>query len=283
VTEASKENQEIACCEYFLNWYNKQHKRNYIHQKADTHFPDLKDNLNWDFVAYERVNPEEWIGIEVKELKFLRETSKRFTFWERLCSNLTKNLPGKGIQGEFEISFPPVLGLPQNESQTLLDAFGQVLIDKQSGWRVGETKDVGPDVGSKFPNWPKDKSDVDEWDEWGTYRPCKLEIRKVSDLGCKVSVVTSPLIIGDVVEEDKKAFNEVFKLKNGVIQPDRQLELAKEKGASKTILLLAGIGVDEGLTKNSVQNLDDYLISHIDCIYLVNMGNKDRVVKMYPR
>ena len=276
-----KQIEEKICVERFLNWYNKRQNRDYTYEKATVHFPCLKNKLNWDFVVYERDNPQEWIGIEVKELHSLRKTSISLELWRRLCSDLTKDLPGKGIQGEFEISFPPVLRLRQKESQTLLDAFGQVLIDKQSGWRVGETKDIGPDVRSKFPNWPKGKSDVDEYEKWRTYRPCKLEIKKVSDLGCKVSVVTSPLIIGDVVHEDKKAFNEVFKLKNSVIQADRQLELAKEKEARKTILLLAGIGVDEGLTENSVQNLDHDLISHIDCIYLVDMGNGDSVVKLY--
>ncbi|MFC1970277.1 hypothetical protein ACFLVV_03550, partial [Chloroflexota bacterium] len=133
-----------------------------------------------------------------------------------------------------------------------------------------------------FPNWPKEKSDVDEWDEYGTYRPRKLEITRVSDSGCKVTMVDMRGN-GDVVEEDKKAFNEVFKLKNGLIQPDRQLELAKGRGARKTILLLANIGVDEDNTRNSVQNcLDHELISHIDCIYLADMGNEDGVAKIYP-
>lgn len=278
-----KEIEEKTCVERFLNWYNRQHNRNYAYDKSTDCFPDLKDNLNWDFVAYERDNPEGWVGIEVKELRFLRETSIRFTFWERLCSKLMKHLPGKGIQGEFEIRTLPAFDLPKNERQRLLDAFSQVLINKQSGWEIGETKDIGPDVASKFPNWPKEKSEpFDEYDKWGTYRPCKLEITRVSDSGCDVRAVTSPLIVGDVVEEEKKAFNGVFRPKNGVMQPDRQLELAKEKGARKTIILLAGIGVDEGLTRNSVQNLDHHLISHIDCIYLVDMGYKDRVVKIYP-
>jgi len=275
--------EEEMCVQRFLNWYNKQRKRDYVYKRTEDHFPDLKGKLRWDFIVYERANPQEWIGIEVKELEILRkETSISFTFWQRLCSELTKDLPGKGIQGKFEISLPPVFDLPQNERQRLLDAFGQVLIDKQSGWKVRESKDISPDVASKFPNWPTGKSDVDEWDQWGRDRPCKLEITKVSDSGCEVRVVTSPLILGDVVEEDKKAFNEVSKLKNGVIQQDRQLELAKEKGARKTILLLAGIGVGEDNTKNSVQNLDHHLISHVDCIYLVDMGNGDRVVKMHP-
>jgi hypothetical protein len=278
-----KEIEEEIYVQRFLNWYSNQHNRNYICERATDCFPVLKDNLNWDFVAYEHHNPQDWIGIEVKELQFLRKTSISFTFWKRLCSDLTKDLPGKGMQGELEISFPPVFDLPPNERQEFLEAFSRVLIDKQSGWRVGETEDIGLDIASKFPNWPTEKSEpFDEYDKWGTYRPCKLEIKKVSDSGCKVSVVTSPLISGDVIEEDKKAFDEAFKLKNGLIQPDRQLELAKEKGARKTILLLAGIGVDEGLTKNSVQSLDHDLISHIDCIYLVDMGNGHRVAKIYP-
>jgi len=284
VKEKGKETTEEICVERFLNWYNKRQNRNYIYEKATDCFTDLKDKLNWDFIAYERANPQEWIGIELKELDPLRkETSVFFTFWERLCSDLPKDLPGKGIQGEFEISFPPVFDLPQNDRQRFLEAFIQVLIHRQSGWKVGETKDIGPEVWNKFPNWPTQRSDVDEWDEWGRDRPCKLEITKVSDSGCKVRVGTSPLVIGDVIEEDKKALNAVFKLKNGIVKPDRQLELAKKKGARKTILLLANIGVDEYNTGNSVQNcLDQGLISHIDCIYLVDMGNGRRVVKIYP-
>ena len=278
-----KEVEEKICVERFLHWYNKQHNRDYVYKRTEDHSTELKGKLRWDFVVYERANPQEWIGIEVKELQFLRETSKRFTFWERLCSDLTKDLPGKGIQGEFEISFPPVLGLAKKERPRLLEILSQVLIGKQTGWEVGKSKDIGPDVWSEFPSWPKQRSNVDEWNVWGRDRPCNLEITKVSDSGCRVSVVTSPLITGDVVEEDKKAFDEVFRLKNnGLIQADRQLELAKEKGARKTILLLAGIGVDEGLTKNSVQNLDHQLVSHIDCIYLVDMGNGHSVAKMYP-
>jgi len=277
-----KEIEEKICVERFLNWYNKQRKRDYVYKKTEDHFTELKGELRWDFVAYERVNLQEWIGIEVKELPMLEEVSIRFKFWQGLCLELTEDLAGKGIQGEFGIFLPPVFDLPRDERQRFLEAFSQVLIHKQSGWEVRESKDISPDVASKFPNWPTQKSDVDEWDEWGRDRPSKLEITKVSDSGCEVRVVTSPLITDDVVEAHKKAFNEVFKLKNGLMQPDRQLELAKEKGARKTILLLGGIGVDEGLTKNYVQNLDHHLISHIDCIYFVDMGNKDSVVKMYP-
>jgi len=284
VNRRDKEIEEEICVERFLNWYNKRHKRNYIYKRTEDHpnFTGLKGELRWDFLAYEHDNPEEWIGIEVKELQFLRGTSVCFAFWGNLCSDLNKLLARRRFQGGFEIGFPPPLDLTQRERQRLLEVFSQVLIDKQSGWKAGETKDIGPDVWSKFPKWPTQRSNEDEWDEWGRARPSKLEITKVSDSGYEVRVVTSPLIDGDVVEEEKKAFNAVFKQKNGIIQPDNQLGLAKEKGAKKTLLLLAGIGVDEGLTRNFVQSVAHHLISHIECIYLVDMSDTDRVVKIYP-
>ena len=272
-----KEIEEEICVERFLNWYNKLHSRHYTYEKATDRFSDLQDKSNWDFVAFERDNPQEWLGIEEKAPPVIIETSKRSKFWKDLCSDLTKRLQSKGIQGRFEISLPPVLDLT-GKRQKFLEAFSQVLIDKQPGWRVGETKDIGPDVWSKFPNWPTEKSEpFDEYDKWGTYLPCKLEIKKISDSGCKVSMVIGPLIVGDVPEEEKKAFNEV-----DIKHANKQLKLAKERGAREAILLLASLGVDEGLTKSFVQNVDRHLISDIGCIYLVNMGDTERVVKMYP-
>jgi len=277
-----KENKEEICVARFLNWYNKQHKRNYIYRRATDYFPDLKGKLNWDFVAYEDDNLAKWIGNEVKELPRLKEIPIQLEFWQRLCSKLTKDLSGKGIKGQFEISVPPVLDLT-GKCQKFLEAFSRVLIDKQSGWQVGETKDIGPDIASKFSNWPTGKSDVDEYDKWGEDRPRKLQIKKGSDSGCEVRVVTSPLIAGDVVEAHKEAFNEVFKIENDAIRATKQLKLAKEKGARETILLLAcNPFVEEGLIKNEAQNLDRHSISDIDYIYLVDTGNKDRVVKIYP-
>jgi len=278
-----KEIEEKICIHRFLNWYNEQYKRNYIYERADTYFPDLKDKLNWDFVAYERDNPKLWLGIEVKELPHLMETSLWFEFWQCLCLELTQDLEGKGIEGEFEISVPPVLDLP-GKRQRFVEAFSQVLIDKQSGWEVGETKDIGPDIASKFPNWPTEKSEpFDEYDKWGTYRPCKLEIRKISDSGCEVTSPISPIRAFSVPEKHEEAFNAVFKPKNDVPRANKQLKLAKEKGARNTMLLLCcDPSVDESLIQNQLQKLDCHLISDIDYIYLVDVGSNDRVVKMYP-
>lgn len=279
-----KEVTEINCCQRFLGWYNKEHKRSYIHQRADTHFPDLKDKLNWDFVAYERHNPREWIGIEVKELPHLKEPFIKYKFRRDLCWKLTQDLKGKGIRGEFNI-FPPDVALKRGDRSEFRKVFAEVLYQETPNMNVKDIMDIGPDIADGFPNWRTEKSDVGEYHEWGEDRPCKLQITKVSDSGCKVSSPMSPtpITMYNVPEAHREAFNEVFKLKNDAIQANRQLKLAKEKGAKETILLLAcNAFVDEGLIKNLVQNLDRHLISDIDYIYLVDIYNKDRAVRMYP-
>lgn len=275
--------EEEMCVQRFLNWYNKQPKRNYIYQRADTYFSDLKGKLNWDFVAYEYDDPKDWIGIEVKELAIVRETSIRFEFWRDLCLKLTQDLKGRGIQGEFGI-FPPVFDLKPQERLKLRKSFIEVLCQKAPNMLVNEIIDIGPDIADKFANWPREKSNsLDEYDKWGEYHPSELQITKNADSGCEVSSLVSPLTLYDVPQSHEDAFNEVFKLKNDAIRANEQLKLAKEKEARETILLLAcNSFVEEGLIKNQVRNLDCHLVSDIDYIYLVDIGNKDRVVKMYP-
>jgi len=276
-----KDSDEETCVQRFLDWYNKEYKRSYIHQRADAYFPEVKDNLNWDFVAYEHDKPEEWIGIEVKEITIVREDSIRFKFWRNLCLELTPDLEGRGIQGEFGI-LPPVFNLKAEERPEFREAFIEVLCQKAPNMKVNEIINIGPDIADKFANWPREKSNPKEYHKWGEYRPAELIITISADSGYAVSSLSGPIIgCYDVAEKHKEAFNEVFNSRGA--KGNKQLKLAKEKGATKTILLLAcNSFVEEGLIQNQVQNLDCHLISDIDYIYLVDIGNKGRVVKIYP-
>jgi len=277
----SEEAEEI-CVQRFLNWYNEQHNRNYVHQRAENYFPELQSGLRWEFVAYERDKRENWIGIEIKELATIKETHIQFEFWKELCAELTRDLATRGIQGRFGI-LPPSFRLIHKDRTKFRKALADVLIDKKS-MKLNEFVDIGPDIADRFTNWPEEKSkDMDEYNKWGECRPSELTITKSSDSGCEVSSLISPIIIREVGVESNEVFDEVFKVdKDGNIQANEQLELAKEKGARNTILLLAcKFNVDEGLIRQRVTNLDRQLISDIDSIFLVYVGSKDRVVKIH--
>jgi hypothetical protein len=270
--------EEKICVEHFLSWYNKQRKEDCIYEKTEDHFTELKGKLCWDFMVYERGNPQEWIGIEVKELSTMRDVSGWSEFWNKLCLELTEDSVSKGIRGKFTIIHPPVLNLRPEKRINFRRAFVEVLTNKQSMLKGGFV-DIGPDIADKFPNWPKEKSEpFDEYDKWGTYRPCKLEIKKISDSGCEVISPISPIVLRDGVELHEKTFNEA-----DIKHANKQLKLAKERGTKKTILLFACHPfIEESLIKDQVQNLDRHLISDIDSIYLVATGNKDIVVPIYP-
>lgn len=281
------EKLEELCVKHFLNWYNEQHKRNYIYQRAEDCFSKLKGGLRWEFVAYERDNQKEWIGIEVKELDILKEVTIRLHFWVKLCSELTKDLESGGIQGEFDI-FPPVFELKHQEHPKFRKAFIEVLCQKSPNMKINEFTDIGPDIAKKFANWPKQKSNIKECDKCGEYRPSKLHIIKIVESGCEVKSVASPGIGGSVKDKIKEAFDKVFRVKRNGIPANEQLKLAKEKGARETILLLicqlptdvVDFSIDP--IKYQIQMLKRHLISNIDYISLVNVGSENKVVKIYP-
>jgi hypothetical protein len=205
------EEAEEICAQHFLNWYNKQYRRDYIHQRAEDYFPELKGGLRWEFVAYERNNLQDWVGIEVKELITVRETSIRFKFWQDLCLELTQDLAGREIKGEFGI-LPPVFDLRSEERLKFREAFIEVLCQEATNMKVDEIINIGPDIADKFANWPKEKSSsLDEYYKWGEYRPSELQITKSADSGCEVISLTSPMIGPySVPEKHKETFNEVF-------------------------------------------------------------------------
>ena len=268
-----KEAEEI-CIQRFLNWYNEQQRRNYTYERAEKRFCDLKGGLRWEFVAYEPDNPEKWIGIEVKELG-AREVTVRFEFWRDLCRELTQDLARRKIEGEFDIR-PPVLDLKPKERTGFLETFMKVLSQKAPNMKVNEEIDIGPDIAERFAHWPRERSDVDEWERWGRCRPYKLQITKTADSGYEVTSPISPIVLRDGEKIHKQTFGEA-----DIKHANEQLRLAKEMGARETILLFACMPfVNEAPIKNEVQNLESHL-SDVDHIYLVGMS-KDIVVKIYP-
>ena len=279
----NKETQEKICVERFLNWYNKQHKEIYVCEKTKDHFHELNGKLRWDFIIYQPSSPKEWLGVELKELATTREVSSWFKFWNRLCLELAEDLAGKGIHGKFRIIHPPVLNLKPEKRLEFRRVFVEVVINKQSMLNE-DFVDIGPDIADKFPNWPKQKTrGRAEYHMSGKDRPHELLINKNPHSRCEVTSPSSPIVARDGVELHKKTFGEA-----DIKHANKQLRLAREKGARKTILLFACYPfIEESLIKYQIQNLDRHIVSAIDSIYLVDMvgdmvGKKGRVVKIYP-
>ena len=131
-------------------------------------------------------------------------------------------------------------------------------------------------LSSGFHFWPKEKSDINEYDTFGEYRPCKLEIMRVPDAGLRI-ITTSPLHTGDVVQRHTEALDKIFRPS----QANKKLGLAKEHGARNTYLLLACKSFDDAsLVEGYVHTIDRQSIANIDYIYLVDIGNQERVVRV---
>ena len=111
------EQTEEICVQRFLKWYNENNNRNYVHKRAEDYFTELKDKPRWDFVAYERDNLEEWIGVEIKDLSTVIEVHRWSEFWDKFCLELTRDLVASGIEGRFKIMHLPVLHLKSKERQ----------------------------------------------------------------------------------------------------------------------------------------------------------------------
>lgn len=278
-----KKPEEINCIDRFIPWYNAACGTNFEQELAITFLPELKDKLNWDYVAYEPNDLKKWIGIEIKELSTVEEkTDEQFVLWKEVCSELNRYLEAHNIEGTFDL-FPSNIKLNPRKKVRLARAIGDVLVEKQKSFKADEYDeytDIGPDVSAKFKEWPEVKSeDLEDCFVWGDTRPAELKIMKIENSGHKVILPTGPIVEHDHIQINEDAFNKVFKTTKGVKHANKQLELAKGKGAIKTILLLAGsFFADEELIGLWMQGIDKTYISNIDEIYFVDITSENKPI-----
>ena len=138
-------------------------------------------------------------------------------------------------------------------------------------------KDLGPEVTERFPNWPQRQwRDIAEYDKRGEWMPHELLVYKESDEWCQVKLRVLTWDWG--AEELNQALDYLFAPKDPKDRrANTQLGAAKEKGASKTILLLdcpGGAGPD-GVVRDYTKLLDPAVVCNIDCIYLAGSGDKE--------
>jgi len=272
-----KEKLEQRCCSRFLEWYKQTYKKSCGYIRAEECFPELKGKLRWEFVVYERNRPQDWDGIEIKELPSLIELDIGLNYWRSICADLKKLIRNR-ITGMFMIMLPPALNFKQKDRRNLAVSLADILHKKKSDMVLNEPVDIGPDLAIRINNWPVEKSDIDDYDRFGEWRPSELSIMKISESGCEIES-SSSFYHGNVVERHKEALDQIFK----PLKAKEQLGLAKKYGARSTILLLACKSFDdEELIKQYIHRLNQKHFSNTDYIYLVDTGDQRRVVSLFP-
>jgi hypothetical protein len=105
----------------------------------------------------------------------------------------------------------------------------------------------------------------------------------MADTGCSVTLEASPVDAFDVQETMRKALDALFDPKtDGVLLANKQLSLAKSKGAKRAILLLdCYLLWRPNAIKAHLNGKESRLLSGLDSIYLVKASQK-RVTRVWP-
>ncbi len=265
--------QEQACATTFLDWYNQHNSTCYHIHFAEHIFPNMGRSgaRTWDYVAHRSDEDPVWIALEVKGLATARD-SNRTGEWRKFCSRITEQVKGRA-NGTFVVSFPPPLAFRQSDKNLLSRVMADLIAQAASTAPSGSSTDLGPEIAKQCAFWPTVKSNLDEYDIWGEYRPHKLLMEWNSDQQFAVKLGDHWIGKGGFALAHQQALNEV--LGPGEITANTQLGQAKLKGAQKTMLLLDCPFCDFTLIEQHVGNMNPSFLSNIDYIYLV--GNRQIV------
>jgi hypothetical protein len=181
------------------------------------------------------------------------------------------------LTGVVLIHLPPPLDLSQQKRKDLVSVLADVLAENATTLCRGRgMRDFSPEIATRFPYWPQIKSNLEEYDRWGEFRPSPIYITKESDEGCEVRLF-SVGSGGDLAHAHDTALAQVFDKSKGV-RANEQLKLATQYGADTTILLLdCDPGYQERYVENYLSSFPRELISYIDHIYAVGAGTVTEV------
>lgn len=272
-----KSEQEQACAQVFLKWITRKHGVHYRLRRAEDQFGL---DARWDFVA-NMEGSEAWIAIEIKGL-VLPASRRQVRSWDSFLSHVTRQLKTK-VRGSYSVIASIPWAFSQQESKNLLEPFIDALAELDDTLESGEETNLGPNIAAKFPQWPTKPPTSDEklWLEQRVLKfitpPKDLFVLKDADDGSSVQLFGS---VGQAIEVDTTlthALLGIFSDDGGKgAKPNVQLDLAKGRGASETVLLLDSHIVSRPNTVAQVLTyINQSLLSNIDAVYLVGVGDNE--------
>jgi hypothetical protein len=281
--EQDKHQQERECAETFMGWRCGQRGDSYKLKRAEE-VPKLCGR--WDFVG--RVEGSSgWIALEVKSL-VVSQSLRQFGSWAKCCARVTKRVQGN-LQGEFAVLVDIEYEFDQKQSGQLVEVIANVLVEAAPQVPLGDVVNLGSEIADRFSAWPTEPPRIDP--SFPPPRECKfiyppkeLCVQKLKDTGCSVApwsqsqpYCVSPALI--------YATEQIFNTSAGKgSKPNEQLNEAKVKGASETILLL-DLQTGEwqpNVVAYALNQIDRKFVTAIDSIYLVSVSGH-RVKRVGPQ
>jgi hypothetical protein len=236
----------------------------------------------WDFNARSRGDTQ-WFALEVKGL-VIPQSLRQFGSWTKLCRAVTEELQERGdFRGTFTIIANVPWTFSQKQGKVLANAFVQALIEGAADVNVGDQINIGPAIASRFWDWPKDSPRTDRSTSKIIHPPQDLLVYKLDASGCSVEGGISMSEAFVVDSALYQAVSDIFASRPGeCAKPNVQLREARERGASRTVLLLdSHIQWKPNTVADVLKCLDQGLLSSIDSVYLVSVHN-NRVREVWP-
>lgn len=281
--ESANERDERLCVETFLNWHNK-FKVSCGYQRAEKVFSEIADSTRWEFVITQN-DSSTWYAAEIKKL-IRPETKIQLVRWNKLLKDIRNNLLNR-LRGEFFVYGAPSLNFDKQKRIKLKRVLTELIIENAQFLSNNEKVDLGSQILVHFKEWPSTphfNPNLSPPIEYIVNAEACFTLHKISDAGCSLELGFAQSGAFLVKQEVEEALTSLFENEE-ILQANKQLALAKEKGAKETILLL-----DYHLPTwhpNDVKQvlgncMNSEYLSSIDIIYLVKVS-QNRVSKVWER
>jgi len=239
-----------------LNHHNKKYgTRIEIKGKSTDVYPNLKGELNWDWVCYDTETGEE-IAVEVKRVTDPELEEKSHIMWQLLIEVQSDCSKSKQLPGTFTlaIDIPQSYYLPfdrRRNRQEFKDILCNAILRAAKTLKLGETKDLIPQVARRSPLVSTDL--------------LVLDLHKLSDEG-NVLYKSSGTTGWDSIHFDKTQLEEFEQL---VLHANEQL---KKSCTKETFLVLIEEGYrpkDPDEIAEAFRNINSVSYSNIKYSYFI--------------
>ena len=280
--ECKKAQHEEAVAQIFLRSLNEQRSAEWVLTRAEDKFPEVANEIRWEFVAECSDSPDNWTAVEVKCL-VISEGERQNNDWRGLVDAVDQRLRGNP-PGKYWLADLPKYTFDQGQKKRLIECLAKIVRETAPSLKDGEQKDIGPTVAAVFDDWPNDIRRQPKGYNLKTfqllYPPHPLLVFKTSGQGNSLKVGGYP-IVGSWEPATTKGL--VRCVIAGKQQANAQLGMAKSKGASITVLLLdSHADFDPPAVEELISRLDSSLLAHIDQVYLIGTFGGEHVRKVWP-